>query len=269
MRRIAVINQKGGVGKTTLTTNLGHALALLGKRVTVIDLDPLGQLAASFGIFKAPSKGLDQVLLHGAHLDAVQVATRDLLMMIPAGGKLQEVEALQGGGASRARLLQQALNGRLLDQDFVLFDCPPSSGILIANAIFAADEALIPVGGDTLSLNVLAKMMTTLNKFEPYRQKPIQQWIALSRFIPRRRLSKEIQEKLHKHFPDRLLATPISEAVAVAECQGAGRTIFEFRRSSRSAREFEALAEELIDRRILDNHMQKKTGGSPGSSIDD
>ncbi|MCG8098375.1 MAG: ParA family protein, partial [Candidatus Thiodiazotropha taylori] len=111
MRRIALINQKGGVGKTTLTTNLGHALALAGQRVTVIDLDPQGQLASSYGLFRAPSKGIDQVLLQQQGIMDVRQGIRDLLTLIPAGEKLQEIEYLQDGGATRARLLQQALQG--------------------------------------------------------------------------------------------------------------------------------------------------------------
>ncbi len=251
MRRIAVINQKGGVGKTTITANLGHALALLGHRVTVIDLDPQGQLAASFGIFRPPSKGIDQVLLDGLDIESVRVSARDLVTLIPAGNRLHKVEELQEGGAARARMLQTALQGKLQDQAFVLYDCPPSSGMLVANAVFAADEVLIPVSGDYLSLNGLAKMMATLKKFEPFLEKPLQQWIELSRLIPRRRLAKEVQAKVLEHFPGRVLATPIREAAVMAECPGAGRTIFEYRGSSRSAKEFNLLAQDVVERRTM------------------
>ncbi|MCU7804092.1 MAG: ParA family protein [Candidatus Thiodiazotropha sp. (ex Lucinoma borealis)] len=248
MRRIALINQKGGVGKTTITTNLGHALALAGQRVTVIDLDPQGQLASSYGIFRAPTKGIDQVLLNGADPCSVKLGIRDMLTLIPAGARLQEIEYLHDGGASRARLLQQALQGMIDDQAFVLFDCPPSSGLLVANAIFAADEALIPVSGDHMSLNGLAKMLVTIKKFEPYLEKSIRQWIGLNRSFPRRRLAKEVEDKLRKHFPEQLLNTQIREAAVIAECPGIGRTIFEYKPGSQSAKEFQALASELLER---------------------
>ncbi|MCU7904476.1 MAG: ParA family protein [Candidatus Thiodiazotropha sp. (ex Epidulcina cf. delphinae)] len=248
MRRIALINQKGGVGKTTITTNLGHALALAGHRVSVIDLDPQGQLAASYGIFRTPSKGIDQVILNDADPSTVRLGIRDMLTLIPAGAKLQEVEYRQDGGASRARLLRQALEGLMTNQAFVLFDCPPSSGLLAANAVFAADEVLIPVNGDPMSLNGLAKMLTTLKKFEPYLDRPVREWIGLNRYFPRRRLCKEIEAKLRKHFPEQLLNTSIHEAVVIAECPGIGRTIFEYKPSSRSAKEFMRLAEELLER---------------------
>jgi chromosome partitioning protein len=93
--------------------------------------------------------------------------------------------------------------------------------------------------------------MVTLKKFEPYREKPLEHWIELSRFINRRRLANEVKEKLLKHFPNRVLATPISEAAVMAECPGVGRTIFEYRRTSRSAKEFSALAEDLIEKRCM------------------
>jgi chromosome partitioning protein len=243
-----LINQKGGVGKTTITTNLGHALALAGHRVTVIDLDPQGQLASSYGIFRAPAKGIDQVMLNTLEPGSVKQGIRDMLTLIPAGDQLQEIEQLHDGGASRAQLLDRALNGAFDDQAFVLFDCPPSSGLLVANAIFAADEALIPVAGDHMSLNGLAKMLVTMKKFEPYLKKPLRQWIVLNRFFPRRRLCKEVSEKLIKHFPQQLINTRIRESAVVAECPGIGRTIFEYKPGSQSAKEFQAMATELLER---------------------
>lgn len=248
MRRIALINQKGGVGKTTITTNLGHALALAGYRVTVIDLDPQGQLASSYGIFRAPAKGIDQVMLNALEPGSVKQGVRDMLTLIPAGDRLQEIEHLHDGGASRAQLLNRALTGALDDQAFVLFDCPPSSGVLVANAIFAADEALIPVSGDHMSLNGLAKMLLTMKKFEPYLKRPLRQWIVLNRFFPRRRLCKEVLEKLNEHFERQLIKTRIRESAVIAECPGIGRTIFEYKPGSQSAKEFHALATELIER---------------------
>jgi chromosome partitioning protein len=179
-------------------------------------------------------------------IENVKQGIRDLLTLIPAGDRLQEIEYLQDGGATRARLLQHWLEGVTQDQDFVLFDCPPSAGLLVANAIFAADEALIPLNADHMSLNGLVKMLKTLKKFEPHLSKPLTQWIALNRFFPRRKLSKEIAEKLKIHFPDQLLETTIREAAAIAECPGVGRTIFEYKPNSQSAKEFKALAEALL-----------------------
>ncbi len=250
MRIIAVINQKGGVGKTTITANLGHALQKAGNRVMLIDLDPQGQLTTSLGIFKLPKNGIDSVLLDQASLQTVEIHTRDNnLVLIPAGGRLVEVEHLNDGGVSRATLLDAALQREELDYDYVLLDCPPASGLLSANAIMAADEALIPVSGDYLSLNGVAHLLSTLKKFEALRSKALQQWVVISRFHTRRRLAKEVRTKLLNHFPNKVLMTEIKEAAALAECPAIGRTIFEFRRTSNSAKDFEQLAQDLIERR--------------------
>jgi len=249
MRIIAVINQKGGVGKTTITANIGHALQRVGNRVMLIDMDPQGQLTTSLGIFKLPTHGIDTVLLDQASLQAVEIHTRENLVLVPAGCRLTEVEHLNDGGVSRAALLDVALKREDLDYDFILLDCPPASGLLSANAIMAADEVLIPVSGDYLSLNGVAHLLSTLKKFESLRSKNLQQWVVISRFHTRRRLSKEVRAKLLNHFPNKVLMTEIKEAAALAECPAVGRTIFEFRRTSNSAHDFSQLAQDLIERR--------------------
>lgn len=249
MRSVAIINQKGGVGKTTITANLGHALSLAGKRVTVVDLDPQGHLAASLGIFKKPAHGVADLMLGETVVDQVVIRSREHLTLIPAGQRLGEMEDLAESGADRAHMLDKALNGSLAEQDFVLFDCPPSASLLMANAVLSANEALVPVTGDYLGLNGLAQLMQTLSGFQRFRQTPLQHWIELSRFQPRRRLAREVFEKLQNHFPGKVMDTPVREAAVLAECPGAGRTIFEYRAKSRSAKEFEGLARNLIEAR--------------------
>ena len=249
MRIIAVINQKGGVGKTTITANLGHALQIAGYRVMLIDMDPQAQLTTSLGIFRLPKKGVDRVLLDQTPLKTVEIHTRENIVLVPAGSQLMEVEHLNNGGVSRATLLDTALQQQNPQQDFILIDCPPASGLLSANAIMAADEVLIPVSGDYLSLNGVAHLLTTLKKFEALRSGTLQRWVVMSRFHSRRRLSKEVRSKLIGHFPDRVLKTEIKEAAALAECPAAGRTIFEFRRTSSAAQGFMQLAQDLVERR--------------------
>ncbi len=249
MRIIAVINQKGGVGKTTITANLGHALQIAGYRVMLIDMDPQAQLTTSLGIFRLPKKGIDRVLLDQMLLKTVEIHTRENIVLVPAGSQLMEVEHLNNGGVSRATLLDAALQQQNPQQDFILIDCPPASGLLSANAIMAADEVLIPVSGDYLSLNGVAHLLTTLKKFETLRLATLQRWVVMSRFHSRRRLSKEVRSKLIGHFPDRVLKTEIKEAAALAECPAAGRTIFEFRRTSSAAQGFTQLAQDLVERR--------------------
>lgn len=249
MRRIAVINQKGGVGKTTVTVNLGYALALAGKKVTVMDLDPQGHLAASLGVFHPPSAGLDSVLLEHADWHKLVIDIRPGLRLLPAGPKLDQVEQIKEGGTDRALLLKQAIEETEQDDDFYLLDCPPAFGLLLSNAIMAADEALIPSTGDYLGLNGLAQLLGTIKKFEPFRGKELPIWLVLSRFHQRRRLSKEVLEKLMQYFPNRILSTVIREMVALAEAPGMGKSIFDYRPNSPSAQDFGHLAEDYLQGR--------------------
>ena len=251
MKTIAVINQKGGVGKTTTTVNLGHALALSGKRVLVVDMDPQGHLAACLGIFRPPTKGVDEVLLNKVPIKELVHANREGLHLLPAGVHLERVEQLHKGGADRARLLKAALEETDLNYDVILFDCPPMFGILVANVLMAVDEALIPINGDYLSLNGFAKLLATMKRFEPYRDKPLERWVVLSRFHPRRRISRDVLARLAKHMPGRVLATPIRESVVLTECPSMGRTIFEYRKQSASAQDFLKLADDLLQRRVM------------------
>ena len=251
MNIIAVLNQKGGVGKTTISANLSHALSMAGKHVTAIDLDPQGHLTASLGIFKTPQHGISDVMSGQRNLESVQIDTRDSLHLIPAGAHLRELEETGGDIKEKMYLLKQALSGSLSDQDYVVIDCPPASGLLAANAILAVDEIIIPVSGDYLSLNGLAHLMITLKRFDVLRETPISKRIILSRFVARRRLSREVVDKLKQHFPGMILRTPIREAAVLAECPGAGRTVFEYRGASASADDFKKLAEDLIQGNTL------------------
>lgn len=247
---IAVINQKGGVGKTTTSANLAHALALKGMKVTLIDFDPQGHLGVSFGEINH-GEGIGEVLLGNSRLDEAIVMVRENLQLIPAGSALKEIEQLTEGGAQRGDLLRKVLETSLQDQDFVLIDCPPSSGLLAANALFATEELLIPMSGDFLSLQGLSHLMGSVRKFEKVLNKKYTKWLVLSRFNSVRRLSKQVLNILLKHFPQQILATVIRENAMLAECPSYGKTVLEYRPSSRSARDFRSLADDFLERKVM------------------
>lgn len=255
MRVIAVLNQKGGVGKTTTTVNLGRAIAERGREVGLIDLDPQGHLAASLGVFPAPRCGVGEALLEGRALSDYAVPVQDWATLVPGGLALTEHEQLPGG-LERALLLREALEAYSPPADVILIDCPPSAGMLIVNAVVAADAVLIPVAGDYLSLTGLARLMLTLKRLRPLCKPALQERIFMSRFIGRRRLAREVLEKVEQHFSDRLFPTSISEAAVLAECAGQGKTIFEYRGRSTSAMQYLALADDLLHDRVVADEQE-------------
>lgn len=245
-RVIAIMNQKGGVGKTTTTINLGHALALAGKKVTLLDMDPQGQVATGYGLSNAQG-GMDRVLLDDVSIDEVIQHARDNLDVIPAGNKLSDFEHVSTGGSSRGHKLRLAIaNSSLNERDYILIDCPPSSGLLGINAMFAAKELIIPVSGDYLSLQGLSRMMQILKHAESLSDHAIKLWLVSTRMQMRRRLTQEVRNRLLKYFPGRLFQTVIRENVALAECPSFGKTIFDYKESSAGAEDYHALAQDLL-----------------------
>lgn len=250
-RIVAVLNQKGGVGKTTTSVNLTHALARAGHNVTVIDLDPQSHLSVSLGMVATRQTGIDEVLLGHSRLEQQLLPIREHLNLIVAGPRLQEIEQLNQGGSRRGDLLKNALHDALPDQDFIFIDCPPSSGVLVANALFAADEILVPMTSDYLALQGLSHLMGTLKKFESVLNKKYRLLLVMSRYIPTRRISKEVLSTLQKYFPGQILATSIRETALLAECPSFGKTIFEYRPGCRSAKDFDALAEDFLAGKVM------------------
>ena len=227
MRIIAVINQKGGVGKTTTTISLAHALALQNHSVLAIDLDPQAQLTSGLGINPFTQKGVDQLLSGKADVESLVIKTRENLHLIAAGSKLNEFETLGGDTDKKGHVLRKLLQNLQKSYDYILMDCPPSSGLLVVNAIYAAEEVLIPVSGDYFSLHGVAHLMGTFKRFETKLDHSLAQWIVVTRFYPRRRLANDVLKKLMQHFPDRVLATQIRENTALAESPSFGKTLKE------------------------------------------
>ncbi|MBL4762589.1 MAG: ParA family protein [Gammaproteobacteria bacterium] len=251
MKIIAVINQKGGVGKTTITANLAHALEKNGHRVTLIDMDPQGHLTASLGVFGHAIRGMGEVLIDDVAIESVALSTSQHMLLVPAGERLPDVENTLGGCENRTKLLVNALHEKFMLEDYVMIDCPPSSGLLMSNALRAADEVLIPVTGDFLGLHGIAQLMKTIDSVQHALGRELGKWIVLSRFWSRRKVAKEVMNTLLEYFPDNVLRTSISESAALAVCPGMGKTIFEYKPKSRSAMEFSDLADDIVEQRTM------------------
>jgi len=246
MRRIAVVNQKGGVGKTTTTAHLAHALALSGKKVLMVDMDPQSHLASLFGHYDM-HRGLDAVLMHGEPLDEHIHEVRPDLYLLPAGKQLASVEH-EASSQKRGGMLRQWLEKRD-DWDVVLMDSPPSSGLLVIMAMYAADEIVIPVTADFMGMEGLSHLMATLKNFETSLKHTPKRWLALTRFHPRRTIAKEARHKLIQYFPNQLLHTPVREFAVLSACAGFGKSVFEYQPRSKAADDYRDLANDLMQGR--------------------
>ncbi len=250
MRVIAVLNQKGGVGKTTTTMNLAHALAQQAYRVLAIDLDPQANLTVGFGKTKTHMPGIADTLIDGALIQDVCCEVRNNLELIPAGSRLGEFEYIQNKGVEKGFLLQKSIMKKASDKDFVLIDCPPSSGILGINALLAANEVIIPVAGDFYSLQGLSRQMQIFDYVESTLNRQTKKWLVLTRYNERRKLARQVRESVVHYFPHRVLQTPIRETVALAESPAYGKTIFDYRQNNRGAEDYRQLANDILGGRV-------------------
>lgn len=246
--RIAVFNQKGGVGKTTTTLNLAAAVRRSGTSPLLVDLDPQGHLTSIQG--KPPAEAGDS--LFGHFQDERPLA--DLLLewpeighLIPSHQQLMKVDSIFGKGPSvlnKLRLGLEALEGGGEPRP-TLIDCCPYIGVLALNAIFAADLLLIPISTDYLSLQAADHITHTLRVLEPVLKRRVARRYLLTRFDRRRRMSEDVRKRLRDSYGDEVCATVISENVAVAESPAYKRDVFKHNASSVGAQDYTALLAEL------------------------
>jgi len=251
MRSIAVINQKGGVGKTTTCVNLGAALALRGHRVLMLDMDPQANLTVH--VDKRPdleSHTMTSLLVENTALaDLVQPTSMENLAVVPSDTSLAGVEQVLANRIGRETILREAIEqfaGRT-DYDFLLFDCPPSLGVLSANALVAADHIVIPMQAEYLSLQGMAKLMEVIQLVQKRLNPALQVALVLPCMVDSRtNLSAEVLQEIETHFGGMLAKTRIRNNVKLAEAPSFGRTIFEHAPDSNGARDYAAFAAELL-----------------------
>jgi chromosome partitioning protein len=252
--RIAIFNQKGGVGKTTTTLNLGAALQRVGKPPLLLDLDPQGHLSSIHG--QAPleaNRSLFAFYQDLRSLSELELEWKGLGQLIPAHQQLIKVDSIFGKGPAILNKLKHGLDTLESNnpQRPCIIDCCPYIGVLALNAIFACDRLLIPVSTDYLSLQAADHITRTLQVLEPVLKRRVERRYLLTRFDRRRRMSDDVRNKLRERYGKDVLDTVISENVAVAESPSLNQDVFKHNAASTGAHDYKNLLLELVDRKDL------------------
>ena len=247
-RMIAIGNQKGGVGKTTTTVNLGAALAFQGKKVLIIDMDSQGNATSGLGIERADVKQsvyevlVDQIEAAGAILPT----SRENLWILPSTLQLAGAEIELATADHRESRLKQAIEPIKADYDYILVDCPPSLGQLSLNAFTASDTILIPVQCEYYALEGLSQLLNTIRLVQRTYNKNFRiEGLLLTMLDARANLGYEVVEEVRKYFQEKVYQTIITRNVRLSEAPSYGQSVIDYDPKSRGAEMYMDLAKEV------------------------
>lgn len=252
-RIISIANQKGGVGKTTTAINLGAALAEVGHRVLLVDLDPQGNASTGLGV---PPEDRDittyDLLLDDVDLaDVIHETTVDRLFLAPATTDLSSADIEMMSNEKRSYLLHDALRQPAMDRfgfDFILIDCPPSLSLLTINAMVASDSVLIPLQSEFFALEGLSQLMLTLRQVRQSANKELRiEGVVLTMFDGRNNLSQQVELDARQTLGDLVFRTVVPRNVRVSEAPSFAMPVIAYDPTSKGSLAYRALAQEVVD----------------------
>ena len=243
---VAIVNQKGGVGKTTTCVNLAAAVAQQGKKVLLCDFDPQANATSGMGVDKTRSNGVYDVLINGMEAEKAIVAT-------PYGDVLPSSKALAGAGVEmihlpdRQFLLKKALSRVAQQYDYIFIDCPPSLELLTLNALCAADSLLVPLQGEYYALEGLSDLMGTVRIVRRGLNPKLEiEGVLLTMFDGRTNLAIQVAQEIKRFFPGKVYSTVIPRNIRLSEAPSHGKPINAYDRTCRGTEAYSAVAEEFL-----------------------
>src|SRR3979411_3210015 len=253
MKIVAIANQKGGVGKTATAVTLGHALAEKGQRILIVDLDPQGNATSAFGMQVLENQSLYESLLGNESIvDKVMPTRINRLFLVPANLALAGAEVEIARMSDHLMRLAETLSILRNDQtfDFILVDCPPSLGILMTNALAAADELLTPIQCEYFALEGLVKIVRVVEQVRSSGANDHLEigGIIMTMFDTRTNLSGQVVAEVRKHFGEKVYKMVVPRSVRLSEAPSFGKSILEYDSSGAGAYAYRALAREFLIR---------------------
>ncbi len=247
---VSVVNQKGGVGKTTTSMNLAAFLADMGKRVLLIDLDPQGNATSGLGFSPAELSGTYEVLSGEKPIREVIIPTaHERLSLLPGNPDLAGSQVELVNEFNRERKLQTAIEPLKDDFDYVFIDNPPSLGLLTINGLVASDSVLVPVQAEYYALEGLGQLLQTVELVKTnIKPQLVVMGAVITMFDPRTNLANQVLQELYKHFPGKIFRSVIPRSIRLAEAPSYGKSIIHYDSESKAAKAYERLAREFLER---------------------